>query len=209
MNKIANNFMQALLSVDRLSAKQLLDDHTRKNTPIKSIEEVVVPALERIGDDWEKGKLALSQVYMSGRICEELVEELLPPGDPDRKDQPRIAICVLSDHHKLGKIIVYSFLRASGFELKDYDTIEVDELVDRVKIDKIEILLISVLMLSSALKIKKVTENLANTDHAPKIIVGGAPFRFDDCLWQDVSAYAMCKSASDAVSIIHDTMGGV
>lgn len=203
----AHHFMQALLSLDRLSAKHILEAHTRKHTPMKSIEEVIVSSLEKIGDDWQNGRLALSQVYMSGRICEELVEALLPPGDPDRKNQPRIAICVLSDHHKLGKIIVSSHLRASGYEIKDYDTIDVDELVERVKTDKIEILLISVLMLPSALKIKKVAENLANTGYDLKIIVGGAPFRFDDRLWQDVGAYAMCRSASDAVSIIQDTMG--
>jgi len=209
MTNIENNFMQALLSLDRLSAKQMLDDHTRQTTPIKFIESIVVPVLERIGDDWQKGSLALSQVYMSGRICEELVDALLPPGDPDRKNQPRMAICVLSDHHKLGKTIVYSLLRASGLDLSDYDTIEVDALVDRVKLEQIEILLISVLMLPSALKIKKVTEKLANMDLDVKIIVGGAPFRFDDQLWQEVGADAMCISASEAVSVIHNVMGAI
>ena len=209
MTNIANNFMRALLDLDRLSAKQILDENTRQTTPIKFIESIVVPALERIGDDWQKGNLALSQVYMSGRICEELVDALLPPGDPDRKDQPRMAICVLSDHHKLGKTIVYSLLRASGFDLSDYDTIEVDALVDRVKLEQIEILLISVLMLPSALKIKKVTRKLANMNLDVKIIVGGAPFRFDDQLWQEVEADAMCNSASEAVSIIHDVMGAI
>ena len=82
---------------------------------------------------------------MGGRICEDLVDTILPPDDPDRKDQPRMAICVLS-HHKLGKTIVYSLLRASGFELLDFGAIEVDELIECVKIEKIKILLISVLM---------------------------------------------------------------
>ena len=209
MTNITNNFMQALLSLDRLSAKQMLEDHTRQTTPMQFIESIVVPSLERIGDDWQKGSLALSQVYMSGRICEDLVDALLPPGDPDRKNQPRMAICVLSDHHKLGKNIVYSLLRASGFDLSDYGTIEVDDLVDRVKREQIKILLISVLMLPSALKIKKVSEKLANMDLDVKIIAGGAPFRFDDQLWQDVGADATCNSASEAVSIIHDVMGAI
>ena len=41
------------------------------------MEKLVVPALERIGAGWEQGRVALSQVYMSGRICEELVDTLL------------------------------------------------------------------------------------------------------------------------------------
>jgi methanogenic corrinoid protein MtbC1 len=209
MNDVITTFMEALLSLDRLAIRKILDDHTPQTTPIKFVEEVVVVALERIGTEWQEGTLALSQVYMSGRICEELIDEILPPGAPDRKDQPKMAICVLSDHHKLGKIIVYSLLRASGFELSDYDTTEVDDLISRVKKEKIKILLISVLMLPSALKIKNIKEKLADKDLDVKIIVGGAPFRFDEQLWQEVGADAMCGNASEAVRVINEIMGEV
>ncbi len=204
---LANDFMQALLSLDRLSAKQILADQNHRITPIQFVEEVVVVALERMGVGWQEGTIALSQVYMAGRICEDLVDEILPPGHPKRKDQPKMAICVLADHHKLGKVIVYSLIRASGFDLSDYGTMEVDGLVDRVKTDKIEILLISVLMLPSALQVKKLREKLIEVNLNVKIIVGGAPFRFDDQLWQEVGADAMCRTASEAVAIIHKTMG--
>ncbi len=209
MADLANDFMQTLLSLDRLSAKKILDDQNHRITPIKFVEEVVVVALERIGARWQEGTLALSQVYMAGRICEGLVDEILPPGDPARKDQPKMAICVLSDYHKLGKVIVYSILRASGFDLLDYATVEVDDLVARVKDDDIEILLISALMLPSALKVKKVKEKMLGMDLDVKIVVGGAPFRFDEQLWREVGADAMCQTASEAVSVIHEIMEGV
>ena len=131
MTDAVNDFMQAILSLDRLSAKQILDDQSHQMTPIEFIDEVVVVTLERLGVGWQEGTIALSQVYMGGRICEDLVDEILPPGAPERKDQPKMAICVLSDHHILGKVIAYSLLRAGGFDLSDYGTLEVDELVDR------------------------------------------------------------------------------
>ncbi len=208
MTDLVNDFMQTLLSLDRLSARQILDDQNHRITPIKFVEEVVVVALERIGTRWQEGALALSQVYMAGRICEGLVDEILPPGDPARKNQPKMAICVLSDHHKLGKVIVYSLLRASGFDLLDYATVEVDDLVARIKNDDIKILLISTLMLPSALKVKKVKEKMTVMDLDVKIVVGGAPFRFDEQLWREVGADAMCQSASEAVSVIHEAMEG-
>ena len=145
---------------------------------------------------------------MGGRICEELVDAVLPPGAADRKNQPRMAICVLSDHHGLGKIIVYSLLRASGFELPDFGTMEVDALVGRVEKEKVEILLISALMLPSALKVKKVKEKLSEKGLDVKIIVGGAPFRLDGQLWKDVGADAMCETASDSVAAIERIIGG-
>lgn len=209
MTDLINEFMQALLSLDRLATQKLLKENTRQTTPIKFIEDVVVVALEQIGTEWQKGNIALSQVYMGGRICEDLVDEILPPDDPDRKGQPRMAICVLSDHHKLGKTIVYSLLRASGFELSDFGTIEVDELVEFVKIEKIKILLISVLMLPSALMVKKVKERLDDMGLDVKIVVGGAPFQFDSQLWQEVGADAMCATASESVSTINKLIGSV
>ena len=206
MADLIDDFMEALLSLDKLAAEQMMTNAKGRMPPIEFVEDVVIVALERIGTRWEQGTVALSQVYMAGRICESLVDEILPPADPARKSQPKMAICVLSDHHKLGKVIVYSLLRAGGFELADYGTMEVDGLVDRVKTDKIEILFISTLMLASALKVKKVTEKLLELNVT--VVVGGAPFRFDDRLWRDVGADAMCRTASEAVSVIHAAMGG-
>lgn len=206
MTVLIDDFIKALLSLDKLSAQQMMASRKDRIAPIKFVEEVAIVALERIGARWEEGTIALSQVYMAGRICEDLVDEILPPADPARKNQPKMAICVLSDHHKLGKAIVYSLLRASGFDLSDYGTMEVDDLVDKVKKNKIEILFISTLMLPSALKVKKVKEKLLGLN--VKIVVGGAPFRFDDQLWREVGADAMCRTASEAVSVIQ-VMGGV
>ena len=208
MTDLTKDFMEALLALDRLAAKQILQDQTDRLAPTVFIEEVVVAALERIGAGWQAGTFALSQVYMAGRICEELIDEILPPRSPERKDRPKMAVCVLADHHKLGKVIVYSLLRASGFDLLDYDTIEVDDLVARVAKDRIEILLISVLMLPSALKVTQVREQLTAVGLDLKIIVGGAPFRFDDGLWREVGADAMCRSASEVVAVINEFMGG-
>ncbi|MBF0412816.1 MAG: cobalamin-dependent protein [Desulfamplus sp.] len=207
MEKNISNFMEALLSVNRVAAREMLEDAVSIDK-ISFIENVVIAALERIGAGWKSGVFALSQVYMAGRICEELIDEVLPPGDPDRKDQPKMAICVLSDHHKLGKTIVYSLLRASGFDLLDYGIMEVEELVQRINNDKIKIILVSVLMLHSALKVKPLKEKLDSLNLDVKIVVGGAPFRFDKQLWQEVRADAMCSTASEAVLVIKSVMGG-
>ena len=44
------------------------------------IDDLVVPALEKIGLSWEQGRVSLSQVYMAGRICEKAVEKSLGVG---------------------------------------------------------------------------------------------------------------------------------
>lgn len=206
MNEWTAAFREALETLDRIGAESVAKEAQSELTPLQVVDQVVVPALEQIGLAWEKGDVALSQVYMSGRICEELVEQVLPPSDPDRKHQPRSAIVVLCDYHMLGKRIVYSQMRASGFELFDYGRMDVDELVERALADGIRVLLISVLMLPSALKVKQVCARLRAADVPIRIAVGGAPFLFDDKLWQEVGADAMGRNAAEAVSLVEGWM---
>ena len=151
MSDLIKAFRESLETLDRVKAEALFQQALDAQTPIAAIESLVVPALEQMGQAWHEGSVALSQVYMGGRFCEELVERVLPPSDPDRKHQPRSAIVLLSDYHALGKRIVYSVMRASGFELFDYGRMDVDQLVARAQADRIRVLMISVLMLPSAL----------------------------------------------------------
>ncbi len=209
MNDLIIPFRESLENLDRINANSIFQQALNDLTPIQVVEQVVVPALELIGTAWEAGYVALSQVYMSGRFCEELVERVLPAADPDRKQQPRSAIVVLDDYHMLGKRIVYSVMRASGFELFDYARMDVDELLQRVLADKIRLLLISVLMLPSALKVREVCSRLKAADLGVFVVVGGAPFLFDSKLWQEVGADAVGHNATDAVIIAKAWMGGI
>jgi methanogenic corrinoid protein MtbC1 len=214
LTQLVDRFEQALLTVDRLEARKIFNElrKHKTGTPIQCIERLVIPVLERIGEGWEHGRVALSQVYMSGRICEELVDTVLPPGDPAIKGQQKIAIAVLEDYHLLGKRIIYSALRASGFEVRDYGRMEVDELSRRARDDRIRVLLVSTLMLPSALRVKKLRVRLKElapgAKNHVKIVVGGAPFRFDDQLWREVGADAAGNTAFDAVNIIARLTGG-
>jgi len=206
---IIQEFIQSLLSNDRLTAKKILEGSGQNENPLFLVEKLISPSLDRIGIEWEQGKLALSQIYMSGRICEELVDVILPPDNPSRKNQPRMAIAVLNDYHLLGKRIVYSTLRAGGFELLDYGRVDARQLVEYTRKDRIEVLLISTLMLPSALRIREVKAGLVASGPPVKIIVGGAPFRLDKQLWKDVGADATGVHASEALALVDGIIGGL
>ena len=193
----------ALVSVDRVRAVRIVRDSCTTGSPFMCLETLIVPALEDVGRRWETGEVALSQVYMSGRICEEIVDHMLPAGDPRRVDQPKMAIVVLEEHHTLGKRIVLSVLRAGGYEVTDYGHgVSVDQLVDQVTHDNVIILLISTLMLPAALRSKEAITRIRKIQPGIKIIVGGAPFIFDPLLWKEVGADAMGHAASETLEIV-------
>lgn len=201
-------FEDALLAMDRVKAQNLFSELGEGLQLIQQVEQMIIPALNRIGSSWEKGNLALSQVYMSGRICEELVNKILLHKGDVQPNQPKIAIAVLDDYHLLGKRMVYSTLRSSGYTVHDFGRQDVDSLVQRVISEQVEMMLISTLMLPSALRVADVRKKLREKGSSAKIIVGGAPFRFDSDLWREVGADAMGFNASDVVSVITAFTGG-
>jgi len=160
MSEQVEQFQDALLSSNPEKAEVLLKEGLSSLSILKFIEEVVMPALDNIGAGWERGEYALSQVYMSGRICEDLLDRYLPSEDELRNNKPRMAIALLNDYHSLGKKIIYSALRAAGYNLLDYGRVEAEELVRRAEEDQLELVLISVLMYSSALKVADVVKGL-------------------------------------------------
>jgi methanogenic corrinoid protein MtbC1 len=199
---IAEQFEHALVTVDRVGAQQILQDAFQQSGYTDTIDQVLTPALEHIGQQWELGQIALSQVYMSGVICEELMTERFPQQTPHQTDLPPMAIVTFEDYHVLGKRLVLSILHAYGLPVKDFGVgIQTEALVGMVKKHGTEILLISTLMLPSALHVANVREQLECAKHDVKIVVGGAPFRFDDQLWEQVGADAMGRTAADAVRI--------
>ncbi len=211
MSATLDEFEIALLALDRVRVSELLDAVAVNQTPLLAVENLIRPALERIGQLWEDNRCALSQVYMSGRMCEELVDTLLGPAASAPRAAPnhvRLALTVLDDYHLLGKQIVRTVLRAAGWPVLDYGRQSVSELVARTCADQIDILMISTLMLPSALQVREVTTQLREQSPRTRVVVGGAPFRFDPELWKEVGADAMGMNAAEVVGIIQRLAGG-
>lgn len=198
--------MNFLIDMDRIGTRSYIDSLAAKTSYSKVIETIIAKTLEEVGKKWEEGILSLSQVYMSGRICEELVDEILPPGNNQRKNQPKMAITVFEDSHMLGKRIVYATIRSAGFYITDYGKTDIKSLTAHLHKDTPEILFISVLMLPSALHLKAFICELRKDFPSTKVIVGGAPFLYDEGLWKEIGADAMGHTATDAIMILEQVM---
>jgi monomethylamine corrinoid protein len=193
---------RTLLSLDKTASKRVVQRALEYGSPIEIASELITETLERIGTGWEQGDYSLSQVYMSGTICEAIIDDVLPKNSPSRRNQPITAIGVFEDYHMLGKRIVYSALRASGIELIDLGGgLTIEKTLKQIEENQVKILLLSVLMLPSALKIKGLIDELKGKD--VKVVVGGAPFRFDPNLATEIGAIASGKDSSEAIAIMN------
>lgn len=203
-----NQLTKALLELDIESIKSILSadlSFSKENSSLK--EDTLIQSQIKIGELWEKGEIALSQVYMAGKTCEEIISELnLKRKDPSIGDVP-IYTVVLEDFHVLGEKMLISILQMAGFTVIDYGFgISVADLVQKVQHDNCQILMISTLMLNSALRVKALVSELKARNLKTKVIVGGAPFNIDPNLWKTVGADATASTATKSITILHDLM---
>lgn len=194
------NFKHHLLALNRIELQDFFHQSARDS--VDFCENILVPALEEIGSEWEDNQLSLSQVFMAGKLSEEFLKQILIDTKQTHRSQPNIAIVLLEDTHPLGKRIVCSVLRASGLIIHDYGPLTVEQVVSRIHEEQIDILLISTLMLSSALRVKALKELIDKNGLKTRLVVGGAPFRLDPNLWKHVGADATSVTASGALDAV-------
>lgn len=195
-------FMDHLLNINRFEARKfIMEQKDNMNT----IEEIIVPALTDIGDGWQKGIYSLSQVYTSSVICESISEELFSKDMSKITQKLKIGIVTFDDYHTFGKKLVTLTLRSAGYQVADFGMIfNEDKLLEVVKNQEIDLLLISVLMLPPALRIKSLRPKLLEINPKIKIIVGGAPFRMDKNLYKEIGADVTGNTPNDALNIIRE-----
>jgi methanogenic corrinoid protein MtbC1 len=202
---LIDDFEAALLSVDRVAAGRILAEVSSRDGITATLERLVVPAIQRVGDAWERGEASLAQVYMGGRICQDLVKAALVDVGSPRAGQPRIGTGVLQDSHTLGQQMVTGMLRAAGYEVHDLGSrLSVDDVASACEREDLQVVMISVLMLRSALSVADLKARLVDLGLETALVVGGAPFRFDQHLWREVGADYCGQNAADAVRIMKE-----
>lgn len=199
-----NDLRTALLRYDKKAIKQMADDDTARRGFPAFVHDLLVPVLEEIGDAWTTGDAALSQIYLSGKVSEELFTEHLAEMPAHEVIDARIGILTLEDHHTLGKRIVSALVRSHGYNLLDMGSgICYLEAAERTLREGIDILLVSVLMYPSARKVENLKAELLKQGMKTRLLVGGAPFNMDESLWMSVGADAMGKTAYAGIGILN------
>ena len=195
-------FMNSLLKLERYKAREWIFS---QNEDVNVIESIIVPALSEIGEGWQTGIYSLSQVYMSSVICEEISEKLFSDIQTSRSQKLKIGIVTFDDYHTFGKKIVLLTLRSAGYAVHDLGMIlDEKQLFDEIQKSKIDVLLMSVLMLPPALRIKELKPKLLEVNPNIKLVVGGAPFRFDSKLAEQIGADATGGTPQEAIIIIRE-----
>jgi methanogenic corrinoid protein MtbC1 len=207
MTKLTRAFNEAIYDTDRELALQIIRDAVANGvSPEEVVFEVVIPAIEQTSGLLGQGAdLNLAQHFMTAQIVSEVTDAMLLRFKEPPKIVGRIVIgTARGDLHTLGKRIVIGCLKARMVEATDLGVnVPPERFVDEAVAHQAQVIGISAMMVHTArgeegcLKVRQLLKERRLEDRI-KIIVGGAPYRFDPHLYKSVQADAWSENGVDA-----------
>ena len=155
--------------------------HTLLDTtePLTLVDEALIPALDVVGEKYEKGKLFLPQLLQAASAAQAAFEEIKTAiakrGGAGASKGRIVLATVKGDVHDIGKNIVRVILENYGFEVIDLGRdVPVETVVNTVREKDVHLVGLSALMTTT---LKSMEETIAALHAAKldcKIMVGGA-----------------------------------
>lgn len=159
-------------------AGQLTDAALKDTAPLEIINGSLIPALDEVGQGFEKGTLFLPQLLMSADAAKEAFDriklDLAGKGIQEEKKGSIILATVKGDIHDIGKNIVKVLLENYGFEVIDLGKDVPPEAIVQTAIEKnIRLVGLSALMTTTVPSMEETIKQLRKA-HDCKVMVGGA-----------------------------------
>lgn len=210
LERIRREYDEAIFDTDRERAlaavKAALD---RGMTAEDIVFGLVVPSIERYLDEAALAQVSLAQHYLAAQIAGEVVEAMLPRFivAPDSRGHVVIGTAT-GDFHGLGKRIVTGCLKAHMFAVTDLGlNVSPAAFVDAAVAGGAQVIGISSMMVHTArgeagcLGVRRLLQERGLEDRI-RIVVGGAPYRFDSRLYLQVGADAWAENGLAAAAVV-------
>lgn len=183
-------------------AKELLKTHNS----LDIINEYIIPALDKVGDGFEKNKIFLPQLLMSADSAkaafDEIKAHMIVNGNSQVKGEKIIIATVEGDIHDIGKNIVKVLLANYGFDVVDLGKdVKCETVLDETIKNDAKLVGLSALMTTTVPNMEK-TIKLIHENTDAKVFVGGAVLTKDYAKMINADWYA--KDAMESVRIAQE-----
>lgn len=169
MYAIEKGFLQKAYDI---ALKMLKDEN-----PLEIINTQIIPALNKVGEGFEKNTVFLPQLLMSAEAAKSAFDAVKTAmSDSTGKTPHKIVLATVEgDIHDIGKNIVKVLLENYGFEVIDLGRDVKPEAVLQAVVDNnVTLVGLSALMTTTVVAMESTIKLLREKSRATKIIVGGA-----------------------------------
>ena len=215
IKKTLEAYYEAVFDTNRDKALAVVQSALKKGVlPEDIVFEVVVPAIERMLLDLTQSHGAtLAQHFICSKVSAEVTDAMVPLFRQKHTGKGTVIIgTARGDFHGLGKKIVGGCLKANMYDVQDLGiNVSPEKFVEAAIEFDAGIIGVSAMMVHSAkgeqgaLGVRRLLDE-KKLQQKIKLVVGGAPYRFDPQLAAVVGADGWAENAIEAVSIIDSLM---
>ena len=189
------------------AAEKLLAEGT---DPMTLINEQLIPALDAVGDKFEKGIIFLPQLIQSAGAAQaafDVVKAFLAKNGGESESRGRVVLAtVKGDIHDIGKNIVKTLLENYGFEVIDLGKdVDYQFVVDAAVKYNAKLVGLSALMTTTLKSMENTIKLLRENNVDCKIVVGGAVLTTEYA--EKIGADFYAKDAKETVDIARRVYG--
>lgn len=206
---VTNKSLKDLIIEGRREEAGAKTEELLKTTePLAIIDNEFIPALDIVGERYEKGILFLPQLIQSAEAVKQgfdLLKAALPKDSGVSKGRIVLAT-VYGDIHDIGKNIVKMLLENYGYEVIDLGKdVPVETVVDTVRDKNVKLVGLSALMTTTVKSMKDTIAALREANLDCKVMVGGAVLNEEYVEFVGADYYA--KDARASVKIAAEFFG--
>lgn len=177
--------------------------------PAELIDSYLIPAINHVGELYEKGTYFLPQLISSAETMEQAIdylEPLLAKERGDKKLDTIVMATVKGDIHDIGKNLVVLMLKNYGYDVIDLGKdVESQQILDVAKEKKAAVIGLSALMTTTMTEMKHLVELAKEQNVEAKIIIGGAVVT--ESYAKEIGADGYSRDAGDAVRLVNRLLG--
>ncbi len=160
-------------------AAKITSEAIKERAPLDIINEELIPALNHVGEGFEKGTIFLPQLLMSAEAAKSaftvLKEQMDKSGEAQEKKGTVVIATVKGDIHDIGKNIVRVLLDNYGFHVIDLGKdVPPEKIVDTVLKYDVRLVGLSALMTTTVTSMEETIRLLKEKAPKCRIMVGGA-----------------------------------
>lgn len=160
-------------------AHSITEQLVMTKAPLDIINEELIPALNQVGDGFEKGTVFLPQLLMSAEAAKSafavLKEQMDKSGEVQEKIGTVVIATVKGDIHDIGKNIVKVLLENYSFDVIDLGKdVPPEKIVDTVVEKGVRLVGLSALMTTTVVSMEETIRLLREKAPDCKVMVGGA-----------------------------------
>ena len=174
------------------------------------VNTLLIPALDRVGERYEKQEIFLPQlINAANAACEgfEVIKKQIAKQGRDSVSKGKIILAtVQGDIHDIGKNIVRVVLENYGYTVIDLGRdVPVREVVDAVIREDVRLVGLSALMTTTVVSMAETIAAIRASGHDCKIMVGGAVLTPDYA--EEIGADFYAKDAKQSADIARQVLG--